>query len=95
MSVTVDDNPMVSRYEARINGALAGVSEYELTPDTIVFLHTVVAQKYEGQGVGGAIARFALDDARARGLHVRALCPFIRGWMGRHHEYSDLVGPAD
>ena len=95
MSVTVEDNPMVSRYEARINGALAGISEYELTPDTIVFLHTVVAQKYEGQGVGGAIARYALDDARARGLNVRALCPFIRSWLGRHHEYSDLVQPAD
>ena len=95
MSVTVEDNPMVSRYEARINGALAGISEYELTPDTIVFLHTVVAQKYEGQGVGGAIARYALDDARARGLNVRALCPFIRSWLGRHHEYSDLIQPAD
>jgi predicted GNAT family acetyltransferase len=95
MSVTVEDNPMVTRYEARINGALAGISEYELTPDTIIFLHTVVAQKYEGQGVGGAIARYALDDARARGLNVRALCPFIRSWLGRHHEYSDLIQPAD
>jgi uncharacterized protein len=53
-----------------------------------------VAEKYEGQGVGGAIARYALDDARARGLQVRALCPFIRGWMGRHPEYSDLLSPA-
>jgi predicted GNAT family acetyltransferase len=95
MSVTVADNTMASRYEARIDGALAGVCEYDLTPDTIVFLHTVVAQKYEGQGVGGAIARYALDDARARGLHVRALCPFIRGWMERHPEYSDLVRSAD
>lgn len=94
MSVTVEDNPLVSRYQARINGALAGVSEYDLADDTIVFLHTVVAQKYEGQGVGGAIARYALDDARARGLRVRALCPFIRGWMERHPEYSDLVSPA-
>jgi predicted GNAT family acetyltransferase len=96
MSVTVDDNPLVSRYEARIEGALAGISEYELTEDNIiVFLHTVVAQKYEGQGVGGAIAKYALDDARARGMHVLALCPFIRSWMERHPEYSDLVSPAD
>jgi hypothetical protein len=46
-------------------------------------------------GVGGAIARYALDDARARGLHVRALCPFIRGWMERHPQYSDLIRPAE
>ena len=91
MSVTVDDNPIESRYEASIDGALVGVSQYELTPDTIVFLHTVVAQEYEGQGVGSAIARYALDDARARGLTVRPLCPYIRGWLQRHPEYADLI----
>ena len=95
MSVTVADNPMASRYEARLDGALAGVCEYDLTPDTIIFLHTVVAQKYEGQGVGGAIARYVLDDARERDLQVRALCPFIRGWMERHPEYSDLISAPD
>jgi uncharacterized protein len=94
MSVTVEDNPLVSRYEARVDGALAGVSEYELADQMIVFLHTVVARKYEGQGVGGSIARYALDDARARGLQVRALCPFIRGWMERHPDYSDLISPG-
>jgi len=95
MSVTVSDNPMASRYEARVDGVLAGVSEYELTSDTIIFLHTVVAEEHEGQGVGTAIARYALDDARARDLRVRPLCPFIRGWMGRHREYSDLLPAAN
>ena len=91
MSVTVADNTMESRYEAQIDGVLVGVSQYELTADTITFLHTVVRQEYEGQGVGGAIARFALDDARARGLQVRPLCPYIRGWLDRHPEYGDLI----
>jgi hypothetical protein len=45
MSVTVAGNPIASRYQARIDGKLAGVSEYELTPDTIVFLQTVVADE--------------------------------------------------
>jgi predicted GNAT family acetyltransferase len=91
MTVLVADNLMENRYEARLDGALAGVSQYELTADTIVFLHTVVAEEYEGQGVASAIARYALDDARARGLHVRPLCPYIRGWIERHPEYADLV----
>jgi uncharacterized protein len=91
MSVRVDDNPMESRYEAWVDGALVGASQYELTADTIVFFHTVVAEEYEGQGVASAIARCALDDARARGLHVRPLCPYIRGWIERHPEYADLV----
>jgi predicted GNAT family acetyltransferase len=94
VSVTVVDNPTDSRFEARVDGTLAGVSEYELTSDTIIFLHTQVAEKYEGQGVGSEIARYALDDARARGLYVRPLCPFIRGWLKRHSEYDDLVRAA-
>jgi predicted GNAT family acetyltransferase len=94
MSVTVADNPMESRYEAQIDGVLVGVSQYELTADTIVFLHTVVRQENEGQGVGGAIARFALDDARARGLQVRPLCPYIRAWLARHPEYGDLISTS-
>ena len=95
VSVTVVDNPTDSRFEARVDGTLAGLSEYELTSDTIIFLHTQVAERYEGQGVGSEIARYALDDARARGLYVRPLCPFIRGWLKRHSEYDDLIRAAE
>ena len=51
MSVTVADNPMENRYEARVDGELVGISQYEPTSDAIVFLHTVVGEEYEGQGV--------------------------------------------
>lgn len=94
MSVTVVDNPTESRIEARVEGTFAGMSEYELTSDTIIFLHTQVAERYEGQGVGSEIARYALDDARARGLYVLPLCPFIRQWLKRHPEYDDLIRAA-
>ena len=94
MSVTVVDNLAEARYEGRVDGVLAGVSEYELLSDTIVFLHTHVDDQYEGQGIGSDIARYALDDARARGIYVRPLCPFIRRWMKRHPEYDDLIRAA-
>jgi uncharacterized protein len=38
------------------------------------------------------LARFALDDARSRGLQVRPVCTFVRSWLERHPDYSDLVG---
>ena len=49
MSVTVADNPMENRYEARVDGEVVGISQYELTSDAIVFLHTVGGEEYEGQ----------------------------------------------
>jgi uncharacterized protein len=37
-------------------------AEYQLTNDLIVFTHTAVDAAYEGQGIGSALARAALDD---------------------------------
>lgn len=91
MDVDLHDHQTEFRYEARSGRRLAGTAAYELTDSMIIFTHTVVAEGFEGHGVGGALARFALDDARARGLRVRPDCPFIRGWIDRHPEYANLV----
>ena len=91
MNVDLHDHLTEFRYEARVGTELAGTASYELTDSMITFTHTVVGEGFEGQGVGGALARFALDDARARGLRVRLVCPFLRSWIKRHPEYADLV----
>jgi predicted GNAT family acetyltransferase len=91
MNVTVADNLAEARYEVWADGKLAAFTEYELTSDTIIFIHTEVEPEYEGHGVGGSLARFALDDARRRRLRVRPLCPFIKGWIERHPDYADLA----
>ena len=89
---TVTDNPVAARFEARIDGRLAGFAEYQLTDALIVFTHTEVDPAFEGQGVGSAIARFALDqvmeDDTRKALPV---CPFIKGWIQRHPEYLPIT----
>jgi predicted GNAT family acetyltransferase len=89
--VQVSDHPEVERYEISVDGRRAGLAAYELTGDVIAFTHTEIDDAYEGQGLGSQLARYALDDVRARGLKVRPLCPFIRGWIKRHEDYADLV----
>ena len=85
-------NAAERRYEARIDGALAGFAEYQLTDELIVFTHTEVEPAFEGKGVGRALARYALDDVRTTGTRkVLPLCPFIKGWIGNHPDYVDLV----
>ncbi|MFN8168690.1 MAG: GNAT family N-acetyltransferase [Candidatus Nanopelagicales bacterium] len=92
MGVEVARADAASRYEGRVEGALAGFAEYQLTDQLVVFTHTEVDPAYEGQGVGSAIARWALDDVRAQGSRkVLPLCPFISGWIARHPDYADLV----
>jgi predicted GNAT family acetyltransferase len=33
----------------------------------------------------------ALDYARAQNLKVLPICPFTKGFIGRHREYQDLL----
>lgn len=91
-TVHVTANGEKNRYEAHLDGELAGFAEYQLTDELIVFTHTEVHRVHEGKGVGSALARFALDDVRDHGgRRVLAICPFIKAWMLRHPDYADLL----
>lgn len=93
--LTIADNPARHRYEASLDGEPAAYSEYELEPGRIVFTHTVVRPRFEGKGVGSRLAKFAVDDARARGLRITPVCPFVRAYLRKHPEYdSDVDYPT-
>ena len=91
---TVVENLEASRFEIRVDGELAGFADYRAEDGALAFTHTVVEDAYEGQGVGSALARGALDAVRERGGQVLPYCPFVRGWIAQHPDYVDLV-PAD
>ena len=86
-----DTRPTSGRYVISVDGTDAGFSIYSERAGVITFRHTEVDPSFEGQGLGGTLARGALDDARARGLQVKALCPFIASYLKRHPEYQDIV----
>ena len=78
-------------YELTSDGVVVGHAFFEEHGHTVVFTHTEVDPSYEGQGLGGRLARAALDDVRARGEHVIARCPFVKAWVDRHPDYQDLL----
>ncbi len=89
--ITVQENAGERRYEASLEaGVVAGFAEYEDLDGVRVFTHTEVDDAYEGQGVGSALARGALDDVRERDLKLIAKCPFIKSYLDKHPEYADL-----
>ena len=91
-NVTVQDNQDKRRFEALSeSGVVAGFSEYMMRGDDIVFTHTEVDDAFEGQGVGSALARGALDQVREAGKPVVAECSFIAGYIDKHPEYKDLL----
>ncbi|MEJ6022206.1 GNAT family N-acetyltransferase [Ramlibacter sp. PS4R-6] len=88
----ITDNPTRKRYELSQDGKVAAHIVYRMHgADTIELVHTEVEPAFEGQGFGSRIAKFALDDARTRGLKVIPSCSYIAGWIGKHAGYEDLV----
>jgi len=91
MAAEVHRDDEQHRYVARVGAEAAGFLQYRERPNLIALVHTEVDDRFEGQGVASALAAFALDDARARGLAVLPFCPFVVSYIQRHRDDVDLV----
>ena len=91
MPATVIDNPDRSRYEARIDRDTVGYCQYEQREHYFDLPHTVVRPEHRGRGIADQLVRTALDDLRARGVHVKPTCGYVQHWLTKHPEYNDMV----
>ena len=89
-SADVVDNTDASRFELRANGWLAELV-YRIRGDRLVLIHTEVPFELEGRSIGGRLVTAAVDRAAREGLTLVPLCPFARGWLGRHPEAASGV----
>jgi uncharacterized protein len=89
----VRDVPDRRRYQAERDAEVAGFLLYRRRPGAIRLIHAEVDPRFEGRGVGGALARAAFEAARAAGDRVEVVCPFVAGWLERHPEYRDVLTP--
>lgn len=89
----VTDNPAENRYELKVDGELA-FTAYERRDGAVIFTHTEVPARLEGQGIGSRLVRAGLADARLHGLKVIPLCTFVAGYFEKHPEDQDLL-PLD
>jgi predicted GNAT family acetyltransferase len=88
----VRDNTEAKQFEiVTDDGKVAGFVQYERSGDVLDLVHTEIDDAYEGQGLGGKLARGALDLVRAGGGKVVPSCPFIKGWIDKHEDYADLL----
>ena len=91
--LVITDNAEARRYEARLDGQLAGWVDYGRVRTRLVALHTEVLPEFGGRGIASALVRRVLDDARAAGETITPRCPFFVRHFQRHPEDADLVAP--
>ncbi len=90
METEVQHEPTFHRFALHLDGATA-VLNYKQEGDTITLVHTEVPAAMEGKGIGGHLAKAALNYARENHLKVVARCPFVSSYLQRHPEYNDLL----
>lgn len=89
--LTIVDVPQARRYEARFGDVLAGWVDYGRVRTRLVALHTEVVPEFGGRGIGSALVRHVLAEARAGGFKVTPRCPLFRTHFQRHPEDADLL----
>lgn len=94
MRLRVEDQPDRGRYLVYGDDRRAGFLAYRREGGVIALDHTEVDEDFEGEGVGSALVRHALEEARAGGIGVLPFCSFARSWIEQHPDYRELV-PAD
>jgi predicted GNAT family acetyltransferase len=90
MNNAITDNAAQHRFELEVDGHIAA-TYYERTDDLITFEHTEVPAELGGKGIGSKLVKGALDQVRAEGLSVVPQCPFVKAWIDKHPDYSNLL----
>src|SRR5450755_3782875 len=88
------DNEDRSRFEFDVKGVIAFIT-YRKSPGAITLVHTEVPPELGGQGIGSKLGYATLDAVRAQGRKLAVECDFIRSFMAKHPEYSDLLAPVE
>jgi uncharacterized protein len=86
----VRDNTALSRFELDANGVTAFVT-YQLGDGAITLQHTETPPQARGQGIASKLIEGTLNLVRSRGLKVIPRCDFVRAYIAKHPDYSDLV----
>ncbi|TAK68513.1 MAG: N-acetyltransferase [Actinomycetota bacterium] len=91
MSVEVTADAAHRRFVVTVDGARAGELGYRDHDGVRTLIHTEVDPAYGGRGLGGELARAALEATRAAGLTADPQCPFVARWLTTHPGYEDLL----
>lgn len=82
------NNAEEHRFEIRLGDDIALI-DYMLNGRNITITHTEVPPAFEGQGIAGKLAKFALDWAKENDYKVNPLCPYVKSYINRNPEYQD------
>jgi predicted GNAT family acetyltransferase len=86
-----EDGVTGGRYVTRVNGHEAEMTYSKAGTERIIIDHTGVPKELGGLGVGVALVKRAVEDARRDGIKIIPLCPFAKAQIEKHTEWQDVL----
>ncbi|MBB4185934.1 GNAT family N-acetyltransferase [Sinorhizobium terangae] len=91
MEIVDEEINSKGRYSATVEGYTGEMTYSRSSPTLIIIDHTLVPDELRGKGVGQALAKHAVEEARKGGWKIIPLCPFMRAQAMRHQEWQDVI----
>jgi len=86
----VRHNTEEQRFELDTIAGIA-IADYRLSPGVMTIFHTEVPVPLRGRGIGCRLVKGALEEVRRLGLKVVPQCWFVREYIDRNSEFTDLL----
>jgi predicted GNAT family acetyltransferase len=92
VTITREVGPTKGRYVARVEGvdAAGDLTYSRANAHLIIADHTDVPDALRGRGIGLALATRLVEDARAEGVKIIPLCPYVNAERRKHPDWNDV-----
>ena len=91
IEITREEDETGGRYRAVVDGREAEMTYSRAGTRTIIIDHTFVPDTLRGRGIGEALVRRGVEDARAEDRKIVPLCPFAKAKIARHSGWQDVL----
>ncbi|SEK47109.1 GNAT family N-acetyltransferase [Roseovarius nanhaiticus] len=91
IEITRKETETKGRYIAIVDGHEAEMTYSRAGASLIIIDHTGVPDALRGRGVGQALVRRSVEDARTEGRKIVPLCPYAKAQIQRHPEWQDVL----
>jgi uncharacterized protein len=81
------------KFKIAVDGHSVGLAAFAERGNQRVFLHTDVADEFEGRGLATILIGEALKQTKAEGLRIVAACSMVEAYLDKHHEFDDVADP--
>ena len=91
MDVLIIYNRDEQRSEAIVDDEIIGVCEYEIVDGKWAITHTMVDDRFTGQGIAKKLVIKIVEESRINGVKIIPICSYAKKLLEGNEEYKDAL----